>query len=103
VGGRGKTVANGGQEDRCDGPDVLVKRRSSTVGSEKDKAKRLKDLEKENSRMKRLLDDAELDSGVSGGRIGMTEEMRIKFSSPAKRQRAVEQTRVALGHDRMTA
>ena len=31
--GRGKTVANGGQEDRCDGADVLVKRRSSTVAS----------------------------------------------------------------------
>ena len=30
--GRGKTVANGGQEDRCDGADVLVKR-SSTVAS----------------------------------------------------------------------
>ena len=34
--GRGKTVANGGQEDRCDGADVLVKRRSSTVASDKD-------------------------------------------------------------------
>ncbi len=34
--GRGKTVANGGQGDRCDGADVLVKRRSSTVASEKD-------------------------------------------------------------------
>ena len=34
--GRGKTVANGGQEDRCDGADVLVKSRSSTVASEKD-------------------------------------------------------------------
>ena len=34
--GRGKTVANGGQEDRCDGADVLVKRRSSTVVSGKD-------------------------------------------------------------------
>jgi len=32
--GRGKTVANGGQEDRCDGADVLVKRRSSTVAFE---------------------------------------------------------------------
>ncbi len=35
--GRGKTVANGGQEDRCDGADVLVKSRSSTVASEKDR------------------------------------------------------------------
>ena len=35
-----------------------------------DQAKRLKDLEKENSRLKRLLADAELDSGVSRGRIG---------------------------------
>ncbi len=34
--GRGKTVANGGQEDRFDGADVLLKRRSSTVASEKD-------------------------------------------------------------------
>jgi len=34
--GRGKTVANGGQEDRRDGADVLVKRRNSTVASEKD-------------------------------------------------------------------
>jgi len=31
--GRGKTVANGGQEDRRDGADVLVKRRNSTVAS----------------------------------------------------------------------
>ena len=30
-----------------------------------DQSKRLKDLEKENSRLKRLLADAELDSGVS--------------------------------------
>ena len=35
--GRGKTVANGGQEDRCDGADVLVKSRSSTGASEKDR------------------------------------------------------------------
>ncbi len=34
--GRGKTVPNGGQEDRCDGADVLVKRRSITVVSGKD-------------------------------------------------------------------
>ena len=31
--GRGKTVANGSQEDRCDGADGLVKRRSSTLAS----------------------------------------------------------------------
>ena len=65
-------------------------------------AKRLKDLEKENSRLKRLLADAELDLGVSGGRIGMTEGMRSQLLSPAKRQRAVEQARAALGRDRMT-
>ena len=34
--GRGKTVANGGQENRWDGADELVKSRSSTVSSEKD-------------------------------------------------------------------
>ena len=37
--GRGGTRQDGcrvGQEDRCDGADVLVKRRSSTVASEKD-------------------------------------------------------------------
>jgi hypothetical protein len=44
-------------------------------------AKRLKDLEKENSRLKRLLADAELDSGVSGGRPGMTEGMRSQLLS----------------------
>ena len=55
-----------------------------------DQAKRLKDLEKENSRLKRLLADAELDSGVSGGRPGMTEEKRSRLLSPAKQQRAVE-------------
>ena len=44
-------------------------------------AKRLKDLEKENSRLKRLLADAELDSGVSGGRIRMTEGMRSQLLS----------------------
>ncbi|MCX7417806.1 MAG: hypothetical protein NTY25_15195 [Planctomycetia bacterium] len=38
-------------------------------------AKRLKDLETENSRLKRLLADAELDSGVSGGRIGMRSQL----------------------------
>jgi len=41
-----------------------VKRRSSTEASEKDQAKRLKDLEKENSRLKRLLADAELDKAI---------------------------------------
>ena len=37
-----------------------MKRRSSTVASERDQAKRLKDLEKENSRLKRLLADVTL-------------------------------------------
>ena len=32
--GRGKTVANGGQEDRCDAAAVLVNRRRSTLGCE---------------------------------------------------------------------
>ena len=45
-------------------------------------AKRLKDLEKENSRLKRLLADAELDLGVSGGRIGMTEGKRSQLLEP---------------------
>ncbi len=40
------------------------------MASELTAAKRLKDLEKENSRLKRLLADAKLDSGVSGSRIG---------------------------------
>ena len=52
-----------------------------------DQAKRLKVLEKENARLKRLLADAELDSGVSGGRLG-------NLLSPAKRQRAVERQKV---------
>ncbi|GEM_PF-4878219 len=44
-----------------------------------DQAKRLKDLKMQNSRLKWLLAGAELDSGVSGGRIGMTEEMRSQL------------------------
>ena len=50
-----------------------------------DQAKRLKDLEKENSRLKRLLADAELDSGVSGGRLGMTAGQRSPTSEPFHR------------------
>ena len=34
--GRGKTVANGGQEERCDRADVLVKGRRRTAAAEKD-------------------------------------------------------------------
>ena len=52
-----------------------------------DQAKRLKDLEKENSRLKRLLADAELDSGVSGGRLGIDASsisMVSGHGSPAK-------------------
>ena len=67
-----------------------MKRRSSTVASELTAAKRLKDLEKENSRLKRLLADAELDSGVSGGRMG-------NFGAFSLRQRTVQHVRGALG------
>jgi hypothetical protein len=54
-----------------------------------DQAKRLKDLEKENARLKRLLADAELDSGVSRGCIGTLLGGAAQLLSPAKRRRAV--------------
>ena len=52
-----------------------------------DQAKRLKDLEKENSRLKRLLADAELDYGVSGGRIGKLLSLFIAAANGPARQR----------------
>ena len=67
-----------------------------------DQAKRLKDLEKENARLKRLLADAELDSGVSRGSIGTPLGGAAQLLSPAKRRRAVEHVRGVLGRDRLS-
>ena len=65
-------------------------------GLRTDQAKRLKELEKENARLKRLLADAELDKAIlTGGRLG-------KLLSPAKRRQAVEHVRDALGRDCVT-
>ena len=65
-------------------------------GLRTDQAKRLKELEKENARLKRLLADAELDKAIlKGGRLG-------KLLSPAKRRQAVEYVRDALGRDCVT-
>ncbi|MCX7414873.1 MAG: IS3 family transposase [Planctomycetia bacterium] len=61
-----------------------------------DQAKRLKDLEKENARLKRLLADAELDKAI------LREAAFGKLLSPAKRRRAVEHVRDALGRDRLS-
>ena len=99
--GRGKTVAESVKKIGVT-EQTYYRWKKQYGGLRIDQAKRLKDLEKENSRLKRLLADAELDSGVSGGRPGMTEGMHSQLLSPAKRQRAVEQTRAALGRDRMT-
>ena len=64
----------------------MSRSRRTTVGKKEygglrtDQAKRLKELEKENARLKRLLADAELDKAIlTGGRLG-------KLLSPAKRR-----------------
>ena len=62
-------------------------------GLKVDQAKKLKELEKENVRLKKLLAEAEAGQGdLKGGRVG-------KLLSPAKRRRAVEQVRDALGRE----
>jgi hypothetical protein len=86
--GRGKTVLEASQEDRRDGADLLP-RKKKFGGLRIDQAKSLKDLEKENARLKRLLADAELDSGVSRGCIGTLLGGAAQLLSPAKRRRAV--------------
>ena len=56
----------------------------STEAFRLDQAKRLKELERENGRLKKLVADQALDNGDSqGGRLG-------KLLSPPKRRRAVE-------------
>jgi putative transposase len=99
--GRGKTVLEASQEDRRDGADLLP-RKKKFGGLRIDQAKSLKDLEKENARLKRLLADAELDSGVSRGSIGTTLGGAAQLLSPAKRRRAVEHVRGVLGLDRLS-
>ncbi|NCZ97033.1 IS3 family transposase [bacterium] len=65
-------------------------------GLRTDQAKRLKDLEKENARLKRLLADAELDKAI------LREAAFGKLLSPAKRRQAVEHVRDTLGRDVVT-
>ena len=78
--GRGKTIAESVKKIGVT-EQTYYRWKKQYGGLRIDQAKRLKDLEKENSRLKRLLADAELDSGVSGGRIGMTEGMRSQLLS----------------------
>ena len=65
--GRGKTVAEAVKKIG------VTEQTYCTAASEKDQAKRLKDLEKENSRLKRLLADAELDSVLRAAVIHRTQ------------------------------
>ena len=60
------------------------------VGLRPDQAKRLKGLEKENSRLKRLLADAEPDKAI------LREAASGNFFGTAKRRRAAEHVRDAL-------
>ena len=55
--------ARGGAETWRDRADLLPRKREYG-GLRTDQAKRLKDLEKENARLKRLLADAELDKAI---------------------------------------
>ena len=67
--GRGKTVVEAVKKIGV--TEQTYYRWKKTFGGLRiDQAKRLKDLEKENARLKRLLADAELASGVSRGCIG---------------------------------
>ena len=60
-------------------------------GLRTDQAKRLKDLEKENARLKKLVANQALDMEIlQGGRLG-------KLLSPTKRRRAVEHVRDCCG------
>ncbi|WDI41526.1 IS3 family transposase [Bremerella sp. P1] len=65
-------------------------------GVRTDQAKRLKELEKENARLKRLLADAELDKAI------LKEAAFGKLLSPDKRRRFVEHVRDTLGRERVS-
>ena len=65
--GRGKTVAEAVKKIGVT-EQTYSRWKKQYGGLRIDQAKRLKDLEKENSRLKRLLADAELDSGVLSNR-----------------------------------
>jgi len=72
-------------------------------GLRSDQAKRLKDLEKANARLKRLLTDAELDKAILlGGRLGLPKACAAQLLSPAKRRQTVEHARNTLGRDAVT-
>ncbi|MEL6340443.1 MAG: IS3 family transposase, partial [Myxococcota bacterium] len=60
-------------------------------GLKTDQAKKLKELERENARLKRLLADAELDKAI------LKEAAFGKLLIPSKRRRAVDHTREVLG------
>ncbi len=84
-----------GQADRmlADGQDVAAVCRELMVseqtyyrwrnqygGLKADDAKRLKELEKQNATLKRLLAEAELENGISGGsRVGRAESMNFSM------------------------
>jgi len=94
-GGRGKTVAEAVKKIGVT-EQTYYRWKKKFGGLRIDQAKRLKDLEKENCRLKRLLADAELDSGVSGGCIGTLLGGAAQLLSPAKRRRAVERQKMLL-------
>ena len=65
-------------------------------GLRTDQAKRLKELEKENARLKKVVANQALDMEIlQGGRLG-------KLLSPTKRRQAVEHVRNALGRERVS-
>ncbi|MCP4855060.1 MAG: IS3 family transposase, partial [Fuerstiella sp.] len=65
-------------------------------GVRTDQAKRLKELEKENARLKKLVAEAELDKAI------LREAAFGKLLSPLKRRRTVEHVRNTLGHGRVS-
>ena len=72
--GRGKTVLEAVKKIGVT-EQTYYRWKKKVGGLRIDQAKRLKDLEKENARLKRLLADAELDSGVARGSIGTRMEL----------------------------
>ena len=60
----GEDRARGGAEAWRDRADVLPMEAGEYGGLRTDQAKRLKDLEQENARLKRLVADAELDKAI---------------------------------------
>ena len=60
---RGKKIPEMCRQDWCDGADDF-RWKKEYGGLRMDQAKRLKELEKENARLKRLLADAELDKAI---------------------------------------